>query len=592
MKDKTTGVALITALSILLVVALLVLGTVFTTNIETAVTRNDTTATQANYVARAGLQKYKADLFQYYRWIEENFNQGANPPRTACFSRIGQGLDWDRNASTPVLDWNGNSIVFPQETVRDAYGNPIGSYNVTLFRDLNNNKRYTLQAVGTSSGARSTVRTTFVLDNTGVIEQAIFSGRGQANKFINGGTTIRGGIYVVGDENNPNATVFNSNGNFSLLNDYDLTAGKYSPVTNRVSSGNRKAENLCSTLRVEDGRVELDGSVKLGDPDNKLLGVYIGDEPEDIVVNQTLLECAGSKGICTDDGPDLFDLNNAPDFPHFDDPPSQGCSLATWRDCIRDDASNNGLRVIYKVVGGVPTPQVQVPVGAILSSDFATCLNALKNQEITLDATDIDCTFEYPAGVKQGFEYNAASPGRLEVYGTINLQGYNLTVAREIEYTARTYDSSSSYVQNASIVMETDPTYGGGDIDVNANLLTHTKGSNDQFPDHVLALLAENDVFQDGDFVMAPIYAGNTFRIVKDNTLIGSVVADYFCTTGAGGTTSKQKKQNSVSSSDKCNAGQNSEVVYVNTGNNKPAIMKQIENAGIPVFTILSYEVR
>lgn len=108
----------------------------------------------------------------------------------------------------------------------------------------------------------------------------------------------------------------------------------------------------------------------------------------------------------------------------------------------------------------------------------------------------------------------------------------------------------------------------------------------------MLAFVAENDFFQVADFLMAPIYAGGTYRIFSDNTLVGSVVSNYFCTTGAGGATKKVIKNDSKASSDKCNAGQSSEVIYVNTGNNKPDIMQFLDFAAYPGFQVLLTEVR
>ncbi|MFX8766538.1 hypothetical protein ABTM49_20265, partial [Acinetobacter baumannii] len=86
----------------------------------------------------------------------------------------------------------------------------------------------------------------FRIELTGALQQAVFTGQGQSNKFINGGATIRGGIYVVGRD--PNATVIDSNGNFSMLNRYDLSAYT-SNVANRVHPNNRSANNLCANLR-------------------------------------------------------------------------------------------------------------------------------------------------------------------------------------------------------------------------------------------------------------------------------------------------------------------------------------------------------
>jgi len=591
-------------MAILVVVGILVAGSFLSTRLELGITRNDTTSIQARYVADAGLEKYKAALFQYYRYVEDSLNDGtANPTRTACYSRIGEGLDWYRD-NTTSLTWNANKIVFNggnSEPVYAADGTTvIGQYRMTLYRDPAQPKLFTLVSEGTSNGARATVRAVLELNNTGVLQQAIFAGHGQANKFVNGGSSIRGGIYVVGDAGNQ-TTVFNSNGNFSELNDYNLTNdSRYAAMVNRVSADNQIADNLCASLRVQYGQVELNGSVKLGDPSNKLLGVFIGQNvSQDLVVNSTLLQCSHTKGICTDNGPSSFDLNAdaAPTFPTLDTAPNgtQGCSLGTWRDCIHRDAGDNGLTISYN--GG--TPQVTTP-GGIALHDSSSCLAALTasgTRTLVFGATAVDCTVKVNASNKYGFEYVPGTPGSLKVYGTLDFKGFNLQFDQPTQYFAETQRSDGSTVYNASLVVERDTpgatdNSAGGDIDLNANMLTGNTGNYPSYPNHVLAFVAENDVFQGGSSVMAPIYAGGTYRIVSDNTLIGSVVSDYFCTTGAGGSTNQDKKNNSKTSTDKCNAGQNSEVVYVNTGNNKPAIMRYIQFAGIPIFEVRTTETR
>ena len=604
MRNGQQGIALIAALAVMVVVTILVFGSFFTTQIELWVTRNDVASTQAQYIAQTGLQRYKAALFQYFRWLEEQEPSGTTPERTACFNPLGAGIDWERDGAKTV--WNNDRIVAAQdEPVYDTSGRQIGSYTVTIIRDTNINHYYTVEAVGRTSsgaGAKSTLRATFEVRNSGILEQAIFAGRGQSNKFINGGTTIRGGIYVVGDEDNPDQTIFNSNGNFSQLNDYDLTQSEYGDVDLRVNSGNLTADNLCANMRVQHGRVELSGSVKLGDPDNKLLSVNIGDDIEtDLIINEALEDCVQNKGICSDQAPAEFDLgDDAPTFPTLDSAPnSDECSGAnSWRECIHEKAASNGLRVVDGVILGDAATEVN-------SACATTLLDSYTSGKLEFGTTSIDCSYRDNNNILQGFKYSysssAAPPGQLAVYGDVNLAGYHVVLSQDTEYVARTYsasgkklDGADRFDSSASFIVERGSSTASeaGDIDIYGKLLTDPSGNNGSYPDHVLALVAEKDFFQNGAQVMAPVYAGGTFRMVEDSKLIGSVVADYFCTTGAGGSNANEKKQNSKASSDKCNAGQNTEVVYVNTGPNKPAIMRMMERAGLPTFKVLSYDFR
>ncbi len=584
MRRRNDGVALVTALAVLVVVALVAAGVFFTTRVELMVTRNDSTSAQANYVAQAGLQRYKAALFQYYRWLESDASQASNPDRTACFNRLSYGLDFERDLSNGTqYTWDGNNSIGPfNGSVTEAGTSAvIGDYVVTLFRDPNNNNVYSIRSIGTSHGARSTARATFSIQNTGILEQAIFSGSGQANKSINGGATVRGGVYVVGSSGQ---TVIDANGNFSLLNDYDLSDYGFAngvQVGQYVSSANRTVDNLCATLRVEQGQVALGGSTVLGQPDNKLLGVYVSGGTGDIEYKGNFLDtCTQTKGVCTDDL-GKFNLSDPPDFPTFDGKPDPNeCTIAgaDWRTCIHADAVSGGLRIVHGEA-------ISLPSEASQSSDFGSCTTALTSTAVTFDAATVDCTYSLN-GRTYGFKYDAStSPARFYVYGSVDLDGFDVSFDQSTEYVARSYRSENgvSYttVNNASFVVE-DSAGSYGNLDLNQDLVPYTAGgsSADQYPNHVLGLIAEHNVYQRGQYVMAPVYAGDIYRTVKDNVLFGSIISDEFCTTSAG-------------SKNDCTAGQKAEVVYINTANNKPALLRQISpKAGIATFAVDSYELK
>ncbi|MFZ5991671.1 MAG: pilus assembly PilX family protein [Deinococcota bacterium] len=585
---RSRGIALVITLAVLLMVGLLVFGAFFTTQIERWVSRNDVTATQAQYVADAGLDKYKTALFQYFRWLQEPGNDStAAPTRTACFNRLGAGLDLNRTGSP--ISWNNGRITYPSEVLTDADGNVLGNYTVTIYKDPDDSNLYTLEAVGTSSGARSTVRATFRIELTGALQQAVFTGQGQSNKFINGGATIRGGIYVVGSD--PNATVIDSNGNFTMLNRYDLTDSSRYPsnVANRVHPNNRSANNLCANLRVQYGKVSVGGSTQIGEETNRVVGVWVGRGASD-VNNGGSFNCQQTKGICTDVGPAAFDLSNPPAFPTFDGPgvcqiPSNG--NPTWRQCIRYVASLPGQGLFISRTGSVPV--VQWPSAALPSAIPGSCYNAVaaaaasSDKKLVLDSVPVDCSYTMPDGSRGGFKYTP-NPAKLEVYGTVNLKGFSLRLARDADYQARTALLGATPLverQNASLVVEkldSSDTL-GGNLDLDGSLLPDAAGGNAYFPNHVLAVIAEGDTYQRGQYVMAPVYSGGTFRIVKDNVLLGSVISNMFCTTSAGNQAS-------------CNAGQKSEVVYINTAENVPAALRPIQYRGPATFKLLSYERR
>jgi hypothetical protein len=191
---------------------------------------------------------------------------------------------------------------------------------------------------------------------------------------------------------------------------------------------------------------------------------------------------------------------------------------------------------------------------------------------VRLDGQTVDCSYTLPSGAKGGFKYTPGNPATLEVYGTVVLEGFDLALDREVRYVAQTGSARNAVLavlaQNGS----------RGNLDINGNLLPNTNQG--LFPEHVLGLVAEGDVYQRGRYVMAPIYTGGTFRIVRQNVLVGSVVSNEFCTTSAGNQTN-------------CAAGQSAEVVFVNTGANRPRPLQLLDRtAGRYAFLVLSYERR
>ncbi|ULR41548.1 pilus assembly PilX N-terminal domain-containing protein [Thermus sp. NEB1569] len=509
---NTKGIALVATLALMVVIALLVFGTFFTTQIELWTTRNDTTSVQAFYAAEAGLQKYKAVLFQQYVWREQRGQGGGGP---GCFTPLVTGLDLDRNGT--LIPFTNNQLVLAEdEAVMDAFGNPVGRYRVVLYKDAQDGQLFTLVSQGTSSGAKATVQATFRISNTGYLEQAIFAGTGQANKWLNGGATIRGGIYVVGSPSDPDQTVIKANGNFALYNWYNLNDNDYSGIASRVESGYREVRDLCASLRVQYGKISVGGSTEIGEPTNKVKGVFVGRGAQDITGD--VCQDQDKKGVCTE-AMGGFDLSNPPPFPTLDAKlDSDACSAyPTWRNCLQNRAALRIQRLENRV-------SIATPLGVNLDS----CLQALQSGTLTLDNKDVNCTFIRPDGSRGGFKYTYEDgKGLLQVFGDVVLEGLNLVLNQPTDYQA----SSGSAKSATFAVLAKDGA--GGNLDINGSLLPDA--SFGSFPGHALGLVVEKNLYQRGQYVMAPLYAGGTFRVVQDKVLFGSVIANEFCTTSAGG---------------------------------------------------------
>lgn len=551
------GIALVVTLAILVAIALLAFATSVTTMISQWSARNERGATEAYYVAETGLQQWKTLLFQAYRWqLYQTIDRTAGsrtPTRSECGNVLAGGVDWNRNGTI-----ESNETLPTTRTGTVPMGTGTGTYTITVAQDPTRPRFMLVRSVGRYSGSQAIAQATFDLSNTGPWNYAIFSGRGAANKHLNGGATVRGGLYVQGDPGNPDKEVIGSTGNFAMLNEYNYSSNAV--LSNRLNSDMRSLSNLCATLRVQYGRVEVSGSSSYGTPSNKLLGAYVGDSVNDIYGNTSDV-CANNRGICTDDR-GAFDLPPAlaPRFPEFNTTPCTSDPSKTWAACVRDEAATGGLRITGSAV--------LFPTGAIPTSPLSCVLgNLLSGGELRFGSTSMDCRYSLN-GKTGGFRYIGGNPGTLEIYGTLHTGGINVRFSNAVNY--RAFDFTDPTERNASIFVE------GGSIYIQGNLLPDASSAT--FPNQVLGLLAQNNIEQLTDYAMGIFYAGNRFRTQRSQRTLGTVVSNEFCTTSAGGS--------------QCNAGQQAEVTYVPTMGNIPVAARIPEDTIIASFKVMSYERR
>ena len=601
MRNRREGIALITALIVMVVVGILVFGTFFTTQIEMWITRNDRASTQAYYVAQAGLNTYKAALFQAYRYVEGHGVGAGEPDSTICFNQLTEGIDWERDGD--LHNWTDNRIERGTHVVTDVAEREIGEYTVQVLRDASNNSVFTIESVGRSAGAQATLRSSFLVRNSDVLNYAIFANEGGGGqRLFNGGVNIHGGIYIAGNKDEPDEYMIDTSGNFAQLNQYNLRDDlQDNAMQDFVTEGNRIAANLCASLRVQYGKVEIGGSAQLGEEDNKLLGLYVGRGEEDITVKEE--ECKGNKGICAEKI-GAFDLEEPPQFPDLDkvpEPKLKACGEEeTWRDCANTQAKETGL-VIERDASGTITFTAEGYSHEDLENQLDTCaadmtsILGTSESDVALqldDTSSFDCTFSDtdPATLPlRGIKYEG---GQLEVYGAVTLRGFDVDTRTTIKYTAKSPDEDGNERNNTSLFVEANGDK-GGTIYTHGNVVPDTTVG--RFPNHALAFITEKDFHQyrrgsgggpKGDssgnrtYVFAPIYAGREFRTEVRNATLGSVITDQFCTTSAGGVCG-----------DGATAGQAPSIFHIDMGDNRPALL-QSPGVTKPIFEHLSTERR
>lgn len=582
MRQRTRGIALVVTLSILVVISLLIFGALFTTQTQAYNTRNDISTTQAEYVARAGLQKYKTAAFQAFRYYIDPTNSGTYATAASRYAQCGNllslGIDSNRNgifdsSEGDLTNSNGTSW----ETLSDADGNEVGSFRVEYFVD---GQTVILRSTGKTSGlfgGKATAQLVLQGQNSGVFANAIFAGNGAANRFINGGANIWGSVYVQGDSTQPNANVINSNGNFTMRNYYssaqlaEATRLTSSQLNSYLKLQATEQKDMCARLRVAYGKVELSGSSLVGEAtadtgyQPKVQGVNVGTGTA---------TTSGSAQINSQTAVSSYDLSAPISFPTLDGNFCSTSTLLTWRQCIQSEIST-GKGISISMVGGVPvvTPST---VTCSPSSALSSIVSRISNRDtLTFGTTSISCLS--PDGT-QGFTYvynNSTSTGELTVKGMLNLKGIDAWFKEDMIVR---YDGKSTlFVEKSGNA--------GGNVTVDGNVLPGGGGSG-TFPDSdVLGVLAENDITFTGDnqnglattkqVAIGLFYAGNQATVSKDSTLMGNLTADTFCT------------------SSNCNAGQGPSIIQVpGLEYNLPPAFDRLNNSTLATFRILAYERR
>jgi hypothetical protein len=267
MRDQR-GFVLIITLIIAVVVAILVFGTAFTTIVDRAVTSNQQGATTAYYVAQAGLQEYKTELFRSL---------------TAAYAG---GNDWCVDPLQSVLNSGigGTDVIRPgQSTGPIAFAG--GQYEVTLNRS---DGFVILTSVGRVGNSRATVRLVATAGSgpASPWDNAIFAvGASPTARAINGNVAVYGGIHIV-------------EGQVPVQEDLELTgtAGVYNNYLGKDGQNNSDIrtdiqnimtltdaqqvanDGLCARIKIERGNLVMgSNAARAGTSSTPLESIHIGE---------------------------------------------------------------------------------------------------------------------------------------------------------------------------------------------------------------------------------------------------------------------------------------------------------------------------
>ncbi len=545
---KPTGVALVTVLAMLLVVSAVVFGMTYTTQITQWIMRNDNTSTQANYIALAGLQKYKTSLLQNYRTVYTGSSTGTSS--SGCISAPNAALDLDR----------GNSGA--QSSMTENING--GSVTVTITRDAASPNLVILKSVGNYGGAKSSVRAILSLSGGGLFSNAFVGGSG-SSQMINGNATIYGGVFLEGnpsDTSNSN-TVFTLGGSVSLQDSYAMSNSNSYPLYNYITP--TSVANMCSSVRIAHGRLNLQGSADIGTSSNPLTGIYVGDPSgggtEAKVYqgnsNSPISPQDCSNGLCAS-GIGRYDLSSttSPRFYYLDTPAnlSNACDGTTvnsggqsWRACINGDSLGDSKTLILQQNGNafaLPAKKLFATNTQLTKPSTSTC--SLTSSTITLNSSDIDCVYKNGSTSVLGFKYSKNSKV-LEVYGNVAFQGFDLSVGTDIKYRASGYNSSA--LGAASLIFERRCSSGGsygypcggnstnGTATLSGDLLPDKdwpSTNSGKFPLQTLTIIADGnsastDSLTVNNDAAAVLYSAKRLHLTGNNNIAGVLLGDNLC---------------------------------------------------------------
>jgi hypothetical protein len=567
---RRKGIALVATLAVTLFIAVLVFGAFFTTQLEIWTTRNDTTANQAFAVAQAGIQKYKTLAFQAFRYYLENADTyGSELARYAqCGNMLVIGLDLNRDGTIDSANdlGNGNSrteeVTFPDGSK--------GKYTVSFSAS---GSYVTLRSVGEYAGARSTVTAVVKVSSKGLFSNAIATGLGSG--VMNGNMEVWGSVYV--NASNPTDFVIGSSGAFKMHNYYtrDQLANIFGnrwtadQISQFLKLQAMEQRDMCATLSVTGGKVKIWGNSQIGDSalpsglsasdgwNPKVDGIYVGEGRTGNQCNNV----SSAPDVCVGGGANYYATNgirafpyqNPPPIPSLDTTPCKADTSQTWRQCLRSQASTEGVVLIKGQ---------NLPSWCTLNVNRGTIVFGRTNMSCLQDGKGFTYTYD-----------SSTQKGQLTVYGMVNFRGYDLEFKEDVVV---------RYTNKATLVVESQGNEGGS-VTLDGDLLPERS-----FPDQdVLGIVTEKTLTITGDtqnvpgtpqkqVVMGLFYAGEGAIVQQNSTVFGTIIAKTVCT------------------SSNCTAGSgNVNIVQVpGLEFNLPPGFDKIPNASSAFFGQLTYERR
>jgi type II secretory pathway pseudopilin PulG len=561
------GFALVTMLMVVSVVGMLTAGSLILSVTNLRLTRNDATASQATGVAQAGSAYWRAELVSLYMHMINNFSQYAdeidaynenNPSNPiTCGNFMAIGVDLDRDGSIEADEVTPGEA-FPPIAV--PVGGQTGQAVVTF--DVRGSA-IVLDSRGSVNGARGRMRDEFRVTALDMWNNAVFAGNTAANATVRGRAQIRGSVHVLGEGLTSSDMALDISGSSGVGNTYKNLTGDVDPTGagNPMRLTTNNPPDLCATLRVKRGYVNVAGSAQVGFAESTNPDPFI-DNMRGIFTNDGFVGGTLDSNVFSENGMDAaYDAGNTFQFPYLDDLNPE--TNVSWRDGMTEHALRLSVdpalddRSIYPYDGQSTAVEGEI----YLTNDcFDTVLFEVPNDGTKTafylrhgTTASFSCAKKRkaPAG---GVDETLAeviwnvTPNELYVGGTsgvINLRGGNLNI------TAGSPSGKLIGYRGEGIFFAEDMNGAAGGVggtiqlDINflpvdgyAAVVDEGGGYNglsvsrrNTYPaTAVLALVADNTLVTDGaqkKFTVA-VYAQDNLLLKKQDVVAGSIVTPEF----------------------------------------------------------------
>jgi len=281
--NNSDGSALLLAIMVMFMLTLLFIASVKTSIIDMKIAENHTDRNTAFYIADGAIELAVSTLNQYPNVSDDD----SLTTLINRFSSLGED-----------------------------------SFHVGLNRSGSD---VTLTSYGASKDANAKVRVTAkrVRNRYCVWNNIICGGTGKNKQLINGNVSLHGSLHICGDSLEAIDPALVLSGGAGIFNNYEgmnATLSSRLPPLDTVTFNGEVVNTLNAEVRAERGRIDLDGTGQIGDPDQPGGIPPIKETVDGCYVADGFGGNSGEANVFSDNGTsEGYDLEGGIDFPSLND---------------------------------------------------------------------------------------------------------------------------------------------------------------------------------------------------------------------------------------------------------------------------------